>query len=151
MRKAVQTDYMFSSGVKAASTTLFASLTDVEKIRQWWENPVEGSALEGGELIFKFSDSDDSMLVSVDIAQEPHTVQWTVKKDSSYDGEWVGTKIFFEIATIGSESSVLAFTHYGLSPEKKSYEACAQGWDRFLQNIIELSEASAKITDVSTS
>lgn len=149
MRKVAQADYMFSSGVKASSSTLFSSLTEVDKIRQWWENPVEGSGVEGGELTFRFADTDNVMKITVDIAQEPHTVQWTVKEDSSFGGEWVGTRIFFEVATISSESSVLAFTHYGLSPEKKSYDGCAQGWDRLLQNIIELSEASAKITDAS--
>jgi hypothetical protein len=150
MKTAKNQDYTFSSSVCSSSNTLFQSLTDIEKIKQWWEGPVLGSAEEGGELRFGFLDSDNYALMYVDVANPLHTVQWTVTEDTGYGGEWIGTKLVFEISAVAPNASVLTFTHVGLHEGLKSYPDCSKGWDHFLKNLIEVSESSEKLSQVSS-
>jgi uncharacterized protein YndB with AHSA1/START domain len=148
MKTAINQDYTVTTKVAASSKTIFLALTDIEQIKQWWENPVTGSAQEGGELRFGFVESDDFTLMYVDIA-EPHVVQWTVLDDTGYGGEWIGTKTVFEINSISASESALTFTHIGLHPGLISYDDCVKGWNRFLLNIQSLSESLEKVSNVS--
>src|SRR5262249_18333898 len=46
--------------------------------------------------------------------------------------EWTGTKIIFEITATNGKTQ-LHFTHEGLTPEYKCYEACRDGWSKYIK------------------
>ena len=45
--------------------------------------------------------------------------------------EWKNTKVIFEISKKGSQTE-LHFTHQGLVPEYECYDACRQGWTKYI-------------------
>lgn len=45
--------------------------------------------------------------------------------------EWIGTRIVFDIARMGSKTQV-RFTHEGLNPEVECYDACSSAWQMYL-------------------
>lgn len=47
--------------------------------------------------------------------------------------EWIGSKIIFEIAKVGTKTE-LRFTHQGLTPEVECYDSCAPSWTTYLKN-----------------
>jgi hypothetical protein len=47
--------------------------------------------------------------------------------------EWTDTKMIFEIIQ-KQHSTLLQFTHKGLTPEKESYEKCSQGWNMVIKD-----------------
>jgi uncharacterized protein YndB with AHSA1/START domain len=148
MKKAANEDYSFSSKVRASSNTLFLALTETEYIRQWWENPVTGSAQEGGELKFGFLDSDNHVLVYIDIVN-PHNIQWTVRKDTAYNGEWKGTTLAFDLEAVTDITSTLHVTHIGLHPQLGAYNESVNGWERVLKQLVLLTESLEKLSNVS--
>jgi uncharacterized protein YndB with AHSA1/START domain len=148
MKKAANEDYSFYSNVCASSNTIFLALTDVEFIRQWWENPVTGSAQEGGELKFSFNSSDDDLLVYVDIVN-PHNIQWTIIQGSVHKGEWAGTTLAFDIEPVTDMTATFHFSHIGLHPRLHSYHHCVQEWERLLPKLVTMCESLEKLSNVS--
>ena len=51
--------------------------------------------------------------------------------------EWTGTKIIFEIEE-GSDETKIRFTHIGLVPESECYKDCFNGWNYYLQSLLNL-------------
>ncbi len=49
-------------------------------------------------------------------------------------GEWIGTKISFDISTEDNKTKV-SFTHDGLVPEIECYNSCSGGWMLYLQQL----------------
>ena len=45
--------------------------------------------------------------------------------------EWIGTRIVFDIARMGSKTQV-RFTHEGLNPEVECYDSCSSAWQNYL-------------------
>jgi hypothetical protein len=46
--------------------------------------------------------------------------------------EWVGTKLIFDIARKGA-STIVTFTHEGLTPELECYDSCSPAWQQYMQ------------------
>ena len=48
-------------------------------------------------------------------------------------GEWVNTKLIFDIQAKGSATEV-TFTHEGLVPEYECYSVCDDAWSGYIKN-----------------
>ena len=91
-----------------------------------------GDGAEGGVLAFRFdlgTGEPGGFDMKVLETQPGERVLWEV-----IDGpeEWVGTRIFFDIARKGNRTE-LRFTHVGLAPDCECYEACHEGWTFYVQ------------------
>jgi hypothetical protein len=62
-------------------------------------------------------------------------IAWLVTESNltflSDPAEWIGTKIYFDIANGGDKTKV-TFTHEGLAPEVECYDQCSAGWTNYL-------------------
>lgn len=127
--------------IEASSSKVYTLLSELDELQRWWGNPVEGDPTEGGELTFRFSDSDDYAVMRVDTSEPGSEVRWTVTDDTGYDGDWIGTSIYFDLDEGNTGSSTLTFTHIGLTPDRKSYNDCKEGWTKYIDNIVRLAES----------
>jgi hypothetical protein len=108
-------------------------------VAKWWGGKdLEGSSVKlHDEFIVHHPNTHYSKQKLVELIPDKSVV-WLVtesrlhwlKKDPH---EWTGTKMIFEI-TGKDDTSVLHFTHEGLSPEKECYAMCSQGWDRVIKD-----------------
>jgi hypothetical protein len=128
-------NYCSKRTINASAETIFLMLTTLEGLNTWWENPVTGAPVKNGDIEFKFSDASQYSVMHVDLAEKPAIVHWTVMRDTGYCGEWLGTKILFEIEE-NQEQCILHFCHIGLHPGLITYDSCVAAWDRFLNNIV---------------
>lgn len=124
-------DYQKTIRVRASPGALFDALTSVSGLAAWWTR-VTGSGDAGSELRF-FMYSADPLVIHVDQATRPTSVQWTVT-DCSFQPDWVGTRPTFTIAPVG-DASELQFRHRGLTPELDCIEMCTRGWDHFIPSL----------------
>jgi hypothetical protein len=64
-------------------------------------------------------------------------VVWYVKENyfnfTHDQGEWIGTKIIFEITKKDNKTQI-SFTHLGLVPENECFEVCEKAWTDYLKN-----------------
>jgi uncharacterized protein YndB with AHSA1/START domain len=125
-------DYQKTIRVKASPGALFDALTTVSGLTAWWTRAT-GSCDAGGELKF-FFDSPEPLLMHVDQATRPTSVQWTVN-ECSFLPDWVGTRPTFTITPVDGDASELQFRHHGLTTELDCIEQCTRGWDHFLASL----------------
>lgn len=128
----VTADYQKTIRVKASAGAVFDALTSVAGLAAWWV-PVTGSGDADGELRF-FMNFPEPLVIHVDEATRPTTVQWTVT-ECGFLLDWVGTRPVFAITPVDDNGSELHFRHCGLTPELDCIEMCASGWDHYLASL----------------
>lgn len=106
-------DYQKTIRVQASPGALFDALTSVAGLTAWWARAT-GSGDAGGELRF-FMNSPEPVVIHVDQATRPTSVQWTVT-DCSFLPDWAGTRPAFTITPAGRGACELHFCHHGLTP-----------------------------------
>jgi len=125
-------DYEKTIRVKADPGPLFDALTGVSGLAAWWTR-VTGSGEAGGELRC-FMNSPEPLVIQVDQATRPTSVQWSVT-ECSFLPDWVGTRPTFAIAPVDGDACELKFRHHGLTPELDCIEMCTRGWDHFIPSL----------------
>ncbi|MGX7677549.1 SRPBCC family protein [Jatrophihabitans sp. DSM 45814] len=131
------TDYQRTVLVKALPGALFDALTTTAGLTAWWTQAT-GAGEAGGELKF-FFEPPEPLVVNVDKATRPTSVQWTVKQ-CDFLSDWVGTRPSFTITAVGGGAAELQFRHYGLTSELDCIQDCSRGWDHFLESLREYVE-----------
>jgi uncharacterized protein YndB with AHSA1/START domain len=111
---------------------VFDALTTVTGLAGWY-SPVTGSGAAGGELRFTHQHADP-LVISVDTADRPRSVAWTVLA-YPLQPDWVGTHITFMLRPSQSGGTTLEFRHQGLTPHLECYDQCSRGWDYFLPSL----------------
>ena len=117
---------------------IFAILLHIE---QWWRGQYDETIKGKSEKVndeFTFSAGGGAHYSKQKLAAliPNKRIVWLVTDSKlnflSDTGEWIGTKICFDISTEGNKTTV-AFTHDGLVPEIECYTACSGGWTQYLQ------------------
>jgi len=108
----------------------------INNVRGWWQGAIEGITDQQGETFtyrmkeFHYSKQKIETLVpnqKVVWLVTDGTLSFTQRKN-----EWVGTRIVFEIDSIGDKTQ-LRFTHEGLVPALECFGNCSKGWTNLIQ------------------
>jgi len=117
-------DILHRVGIAADPSRVFAALTTIEGIRNWWSEETHGNAARGGTFQFRRNRFDV-------VHAEPSRVTWHYSGPAE---EWVGTEITFglewrEIQTI------LLFSHAGWREPVEFMHHCSTKWATFLLSL----------------
>ena len=124
-------DYQATKTFESAPGAVFDALTSTDAITTWWV-PATGSGAAGGEITLMFGGQE--VRIRVDEADRPARVCWTVLVSVPLP-DWAGTTITFDIAPAGDGSTVLRFTHHGLTPQLECFSMCHAGWTQSLASL----------------
>jgi hypothetical protein len=97
----------------------------------WWTGSNEGKCDElGDEFIHRDGDAHYCKLRVTELVPG-RKVRWLVLDNHfsfvTDQDEWNGTRISFEIATVGEKTQV-RFAHLGLAPEFECFDVCSNAW-----------------------
>ena len=131
----------FTVSVNKSSSEAFAAITQV---KEWWTGEVLGRSEKiGDEFTYAYKDMHTSTQRVIEF--EPgKKIVWEVIAGElrfiEHTGEWIGTKMLFEISDNGNGSDI-HFTHEGITPQSQCYSACSWWWGMLIQknlkNLIE--------------
>jgi hypothetical protein len=121
-------DYAARIETTANIDEVFDTLTNVERLSQWWTSAT-GDGTVGGELVFHFGPGAEAVM-GVDAAEPGATVRWTTTACVLQD--WVGTSQHFDLKALPSGGTAVTFRHVGLTPRLECWADCQSGWDHFI-------------------
>jgi len=111
-------------------------------VRGWWSEGLEGGSEKlNDEFIYHYKDIHSCRIKLIEVVPEKRVVWLVLENDFNFTTdktEWVNTKVIFDISRQGDKTQI-HFTHEGLVPAYECYDACVNGWTRFLQgSLVEL-------------
>ena len=140
MSKQKLKDYTFTFESTDTPDNVFEQLLDV---RNWWtglyQEEIKGNTGKlKEEFTFTAGGGAHYSKQKLIKAISGKKIVWLVT-DSNLNfldkpGEWIGTKICFEISKIKNKTWV-TFTHKGLQPGIECYGGCSNAWSKYLQKI----------------
>ena len=107
----------------------------INNVRGWWSENIEGGTEKlNDEFDYRYTDVHSCRMRLIEVVPGKKVV-WLVLDNyfnfTADKTEWKNTKVIFEISKKGSQTE-LHFTHQGLVPEYECYEACRQGWTKYI-------------------
>ncbi|MFF2573523.1 SRPBCC domain-containing protein [Streptomyces sp. NPDC058084] len=127
-------DILHRIGVLSAPDAVYAALTTVEGLADWWTEDTEGDTGIGGVIRFRFEAGGFDMKVLE--ARPDERVVWEV-----VDGpeEWIGTRVRFDLKEEDGFTIVL-FRHEGWKEPVEFMYHCSTKWAIFLMSLKRLVE-----------
>lgn len=123
----------------APPAAVYAALSTIDGLRQWWSRDCDGESELGGTIRFRFGICHNAM--RVDRLVPGHEVGWhctdahTVGDSVTQSAEWVGTAPQFHLSAAEAGGTRVVFEHVGLTPALECHAMCVKGWTHFLGSL----------------
>lgn len=123
-------------GMRGMPSAVYAAISSIEGLKQWWTNDVTGSAEVGGTINFRFGDMGAQDMKVIDLKTDA-LVRWICTKHQS--DEWIGTEFTFSI----KEADGQTYLRFTQARWKKATDLLAYSstkWAAYLLGLKELVE-----------
>jgi uncharacterized protein YndB with AHSA1/START domain len=132
-------DILHRVGIKSSPDEVYKALTTREDLANWWTNNTQGESKVGGLLKFRFTVGGTEIGgfdIKVLELQPARRVLWQVVGGP---GEWIGTRISWELKQEG-EYSIVLFKHLDWKEPVEFMHHCSTKWAIFLMSLKSLVE-----------
>ena len=132
-------DILHRVGIKSSLDEVYKALATREGAAAWWTSNTQGESKVGGVLKFRFS-AGGAEIGGFDMKvlelQPAKRVLWQVIDGP---GEWIGTRISFDLKRSGDHAIVL-FKHQDWKEPVEFMHHCSTKWASFLLSLKSLVE-----------
>jgi uncharacterized protein YndB with AHSA1/START domain len=139
VRRNVMVDIVHRVGMKSSVGEVYKALATREGAAAWWTIDTKGESKVGGRLEFSFS-ADGRHLGGFDMKVleliPGERVLWEVLDGP---GEWIGTRISFDLKQEG-DYSIILFKHQGWKESVEFMYHCSTKWAIYLMSLKSLVE-----------
>lgn len=129
-------DYTTTVEIDRPISKVFQAIS--KELTHWWGKQSE--VVKGTDRIFKVEWGEPWYQFKVIEYHEPELMIWEcvdanqkIKGLTGVEKEWVGTKIHWQLETLGENKTLLHFKHEGLVPEFLCFDFCSKTWEHFLK------------------
>jgi uncharacterized protein YndB with AHSA1/START domain len=132
-------DILHRVGIKSSVDNVYKALSTREGAAGWWTTDTQGESKVGGVLKFRFH-ADGDLLGGIDMKvlelNPAKRVLWEVVDGP---GDWIGTKVSFDLRQDGDYCMVL-FKHQGWKEPVEFMHHCSTKWAIYLVSLKSLVE-----------
>ena len=133
-------DIVHRVGIKAPASKVYAALSTIDGLADWWTRATTGSAQVGEAIAFRFHTETGAEIGGFDMdvleLVPDQKVRWRV---SAGPAEWVGTDIEFALSR-QDEHTIVMFGHRKWHEEGEFMAHCSTKWATFLLSLRDLVE-----------
>lgn len=133
-------DIIHRIGIKAPLSQVYAALSTVEGVANWWTKETTGQSKPGGtvQVLFRTPEGTERGRMEFEVAKlnPKEGVHWRFKSGPE---EWIGTDVTFCLAQEGEHTLVL-FGHRNWREPVDFMAHCSMKWATFLLSLKELVE-----------
>ncbi|MCC9070879.1 SRPBCC domain-containing protein [Flavobacterium sp. F-65] len=109
----------------------------VTNVRGWWSEEIEGGTGKlNDEFRYHYKDIHICKMKLVEVIPNKKVVWDVLENHFNFTvdkGEWVGTKVIFEISEKDNKTEI-RLTHKGLVPDYECYDICVNGWTNYINS-----------------
>jgi uncharacterized protein YndB with AHSA1/START domain len=127
-------DILHRVGVTSAPEEVYAALTTIDGLANWWTEDTEGEAEVGGVIKFRFVPGGFDMKVLE--VRPAEFVRWEVVEGPD---EWIGTHVTFELKQ-EDDFTIILFRHQGWKEPVEFMYHCSTKWAIYLMSLKRLVE-----------
>jgi uncharacterized protein YndB with AHSA1/START domain len=131
-------DILHAVGVKATPAQVYAALTTIDGLAGWWTSDTRGDTKIGDTISFHFGEKNRVDVKVLELKPNERVV-WQV---FDAHGDWIGTKIRFELKQKDAKTFVL-FKHEGWETPTDFMHHCSTKWATFLISLKAMLEKGA--------
>jgi hypothetical protein len=129
----ITTDYTITFAIDNSVEETFNT---INKVTDWWTNDLIGSSTNVNDVFtVHFGDVHVSTQKIIELIPNQKIVWLVTESKLNFikdQQEWNNTTVCFELFKQG-DTTLLHFTHVGLTPEVECYTSCTKGWDYFIK------------------
>jgi len=128
-------DILHKIEIKSSAAETYKALTARERLAGWWTIDTQGGFNVGGVIEFVFATRGRIHMKVIEL-DPARRVVWQVVDGP---GEWMGSKVSFELKPDGDYTVVL-FKHQGWKEQSEFMHHCSTKWAMFLMSLKSLVE-----------
>lgn len=128
-------DILHKIEIKSSPAQTYEALTARERLAGWWTTDTQGTFNVGGVIEFIFGTRGRIHMKVIELGAARRVV-WQVVDGP---GEWIGSKVSFELKADGDYTVVL-FRHQGWKEPSEFMHHCSTKWAMFLMSLKSLVE-----------
>ncbi|HEY5810588.1 MAG TPA: SRPBCC domain-containing protein [Povalibacter sp.] len=128
-------DILHKIAIKSAPAETYKALTARERLAGWWTTDTQGNFDVGGVIAFRFGTRGHVDMKVIE-RNPAGRVVWQVVDGP---GEWIGSKVSFDLQPDGDYTGVL-FKHQGWKEPSEFMHHCSTKWAMFLMSLKSLVE-----------
>jgi uncharacterized protein YndB with AHSA1/START domain len=130
----------FQIGVKASPDDIYETLTEPQRLAQWWTD-TRGSGTKVGDTL-EFWFGDHCQKFDVKVLKPEKRVIWKAPKGQELE-EWDGTEFTFDIST-DDKQTYIRFRHSGWRENTDFYAHCSMKWATFMLSLKDLEKGKGR-------
>ncbi|HMN79270.1 MAG TPA: SRPBCC domain-containing protein [Burkholderiaceae bacterium] len=128
-------DILHAIGIKSSPDRVYQALKERRHLAGWWTTDVRGAFDIGGVIQFHFGTTGRIDMKVIEQVPDRRVV-WQVVDGP---GEWIGSKVSFELKPDGDYTAVY-FKHQGWKEPSELMHHCSTKWATFLMSLKSLVE-----------
>jgi uncharacterized protein YndB with AHSA1/START domain len=126
-------DILHRISIDAPPQRVHDLIASTDGIARWWTGrPLAGEHASGSSFSLYFGDADQPAAVMQVLTDAPDHVVWLV---TDGPGDWIGTRIIFNIRPSGHRGTTVLFTHAGWQQASEFMSGCSSNWGAYLTSL----------------
>lgn len=134
-------DILHQITIEATPSDIYAALTTINGIKNWWTDACELASQEGGQCKFWFDQKSTVLTMRAQRLLPDQRVFWRCIGGPK---EWVNTELWWEITQTSPQQCRVDFKHMNWANDEGSFALCNSTWGGLMHRLKQSCESQVR-------